>query len=182
MNRSVIILVVSGFYTATAIFAQQAPAPAPAPSTQPTTKPADLPPGQLLDQMLKPQATAPRPLTPVMDAPTIDKTTGAAAIAPGAPQMNLMREGSFLVDRIGRLTKSAEGTQYEFTFDSDGKTMQDPPVIILPNLKLTAMQNAVTGASRDLRFRITGIVTEYSGRNYVLLEKVVVVPDSMQQF
>jgi hypothetical protein len=40
-----------------------------------------------------------------------------------------------------------------------------------------ALENAVSGASRDLRFRITGMVTEYHGRNYVLLEKVTVVPD-----
>jgi hypothetical protein len=31
-----------------------------------------------------------------------------------------------------------------------------------------------------LHFRITGMVTEYKGRNYVLLDKVVVVPDSTQ--
>ena len=70
----------------------------------------------------------------------------------------------------------------EFTFDSDGKTMKDPPLVVLPNLKLMAMENAVTGSSRDLRFRISGTVTEYKGRNYILLDKVVVVPDLDQQF
>lgn len=60
--------------------------------------------------------------------------------------------------------------------------MKDPPVLILPNLKLMAMENAVSSANRDLRFRVTGMVTEYRGRNYVLLEKVVVVPDPTQQF
>ena len=55
-------------------------------------------------------------------------------------------------------------------------------MLILPNLKLMSMESAVTSADRDLRFRVTGMVTEYRGRNYVLLEKVVVVPDAMQQF
>jgi hypothetical protein len=60
--------------------------------------------------------------------------------------------------------------------------MKDPPLVVLPNLKLMAMENAVTGSSRDLRFRISGTVTEYKGRNYILLDKVVVVPDLDQQF
>jgi hypothetical protein len=128
--------------------------------------------------MLRPGATNSRPLQPLPDPAQPDRTTGAAAVAPGAPQMSVMREGSFVVDRTGRLTRSADGQQYEFTFDSDGKSMKDPPVVILPNLKLMAMENAVSGSNRDLRFRITGMVTEYRGRNYVLLEKVVVVPES----
>jgi hypothetical protein len=44
------------------------------------------------------------------------------------------------------------------------------------------METAVNASSRDLQFRITGMVTEYRGRNYVLLEKVVVVPDSTKNF
>ena len=60
--------------------------------------------------------------------------------------------------------------------------VHDPPVIILPNLKLMQMESAVGGSNRDLRFRITGMVTEYRSRNYILLEKVVVVPDVTQQF
>ena len=45
-----------------------------------------------------------------------------------------------------------------------------------------AMEDAVQGANRDLRFRATGMVTEYRGRNYILLEKVVVVPEATQQY
>jgi hypothetical protein len=70
----------------------------------------------------------------------------------------------------------------EFTFESDGQNMQDPPMILLENLKLMAMENAVNGANTDLKFRVTGPVTEYKGRNYLLLEKVSVVPTALQQF
>jgi hypothetical protein len=146
-----------------------------APATQPTA-------GQLLDQMLKPTGTTARPLQPLPDPPAPDRTTGVAAVAPGADQMPVIREGSYIVDRTGRLTKSADGQQFEFNFESDGRALKDPPVVILPNLKLMAMENAVNGSNRDLRFRVTGMVTEYKGRNYVLLEKVVVVPDVMQKF
>ena len=55
-------------------------------------------------------------------------------------------------------------------------------MIILPSLLLMAMENAVRDSGRDMRFRISGMVTEYRGRNYVLLEKAVVIPDAVQQF
>jgi hypothetical protein len=153
-------------------------------TTQPTTLPDQkiLPADQMLSQMLRPAGTSvARPLQPGVNAPAVDSTSGAAAVAPGAPTMTVLREGSFIVDRTGRLTRSADGQSWEFTFESDGRSMKDPPVVILPNLKLTSMENAVKSSSRDLLFRVTGMVTEYGGRNYVLLEKVVVVPEVSQQ-
>jgi len=158
-------------------------ADATAPATQPTTKPADMPADQLLQQMLRP-ANGPvaQPLQPILNPPALDQTTGKMVVPNSALPQNLRREGDYIRDRLGRLTKSADGTQMEFTFEADGRNMQDPPVIILPNLKLMAMENAVNSANRDLRFRITGPVTEYKGRNYILLEKVSVVQEPTQQF
>jgi hypothetical protein len=147
-------------------------------TTQPTTPaPAD----QMLNQMLESGPGA-KALPSAVKAPMTDGTTGKAAVAPGAPTLNVMREGTFIVKRVGRLTHSADGQQMEITFDADRKTMKDPPVVILPNLKLMQMENAIAGSSRDLRFRVSGVVTEYKGRNYVLLDQVVVVPDIDQQF
>lgn len=151
-----------------------------APPTSQPSKP--IPADQMLSNMLRPAPDSGKPLPNPNDPPAIDRKTGGGAIAPGAPAMTVMREGSYLVDRTGRVTRSADGQQQEFTFDSDGKALKDPPIVILPNLKLMAMETAVKGSTRDLRFRITGMVTEYNGRNYVLLEKVVVVPDAGQQF
>jgi hypothetical protein len=132
--------------------------------------------------LLKPASAAGQPLQPIPDGPAADSTSGKAAVAPGAPQLNLLREGTYIVDRTGRLTRSADGQTAELSFDSDGKALKDPPMVILPNLKLMQMENAVQGNSRDLKFRVTGMVTEYKGRNYIMLEKVVVVPDVVQQF
>lgn len=148
-----------------------------------TTQPAsEMPAQQRLNQMLQPPGgTGAQPLVPTT-GPSMDKTTGASAVAPGASTMTVMREGTFLVDRTGRLTRSSDGQSWEFSFEADGRAMKDPPVIVLPNLKLMAMEQAVKSANRDLKFRVTGMVTEYSGRNYVLLEKVVVIPDVLQQF
>jgi hypothetical protein len=156
-------------------------------ATQPTTRPTGsgvqaVPPGQLLDSLLKPSSAAGQPLQPIQEGPAPDATTGKNAVAPAAPQLNLVREGTYIADRTGRLTHSADGQNAELTFDADGKALQDPPMIILPNQKLMQMENAVTGNSRDLRFKITGVVTEYKGRNYILLERAVVLPDVVQQF
>jgi hypothetical protein len=118
-----------------------------------------------------------KPLQP-SGRPTPDKTTGAGAVAPGAPQLQTQREGTFVVDRIGRIMRSNDGQNWEFTFDSDGSAMQDPPVRVLPNLKLMVMEDAIESRPRELRFRVTGMLTEYRGRNHILLEKVVVVQDA----
>jgi hypothetical protein len=146
------------------------------PSTQPQS--AD----QMLDSMLSqnPAPAAPDSSASVM--PARDVTSGSGAVAPGAPVLTVLREGSEIIDRTGRLTHSPDGRHSEFTFDSDGSAMQDPPLIILPNLKLATMEDAAASATHDLHFRITGVITEYRGRNCVLLDKVVVIPDSIQQF
>lgn len=143
-------------------------------TTQPAA-PAVPSANQMLDQLLQPAATQPvRPLQPAPQAvPDVDRSTGANAVAPGAANMPLLREGSYVVDRTGRLTKAGEG--WEFNFDADGKAMTDPPLKVLPNLKLVLMEDQLKATSRDLRFRITGQLTEYRGRNYVMIDKVVVL-------
>jgi hypothetical protein len=163
---------------------EQPAASSAAPATQPSggNSPRNLSAEQMLSRMLKSPPTAAKPLQPVTDSPGPDSKSGAGAIAPNAPTVTVLREGTFIVDRVGRLSRNADGSQAEFQFDSDSKAMKDPPVIILPNQKLMSMENAVGSASRDLRFRITGMLTEYHSRNYILLDKVVVVPDPAQQF
>jgi len=153
-------------------------------TTQPTTRPTKaLPADQMLTQMLKSSAQQPKTLQPSTDAPPMnDLTSGFGAVAPGTPTQTLMRERTFIVDRTGRLTRGADNSGKEFTFDSDGKALKDPPVVILPNLNLMMMEDAAKNSARDLRFRITGVITEYRGRNYILIEKAVVVPDTAQSF
>jgi hypothetical protein len=142
---------------------------------QTTTRPANPTADEMFKQLLAPQRPSTPPLTPLPDAPQKDATT-LKTVAPGGQQQNLVREGTRLFDRTGRLTKTAEGMT-ELTFDADGQGMKDPPMLILPNLNLMGMEKAVASASRDLKFRVTGLVTEYNGRNYILLDKFVVVSD-----
>jgi hypothetical protein len=151
------------------------------PAAAPTTKPAGSTAEQMLNQMLAPNADGTRPISPAPGGAS-DATTGANSVAPGAPTVTVMREGSLIVDRTGKFIRSNDGQQWEFMFDADGRALQDPPVVVLPNLTMMAMENYATGTSRELRYRITGEVTEYRGRNYVLLRKAVVMPEVAQQF
>ena len=160
--------------------------PATRPASQPATQPADpraMSSDQLLGQMLRPgPGGQPRPLQPIVDAPAVDRTSGPGAVKPQAPAVATMREGTYLPERVGRLAKSADGSRAEFVFESDGQAMKDPPLIIHPNLKLMMMENMVAGSNKDLRFRVSGVITEYRGRNYILIEKVTVPPEQTTQF
>ena len=145
-----------------------AAATAPAPAQPPS---AD----QLLNQMLRPtDSDKNQVLQPSSPSPTTNSDATASS--------GILREGTDIVDRTGRLSKSPDGSQEQFVFESDGRALADPPVYILPNLKLMQMEEYLQAANHDLRFRITGTVTEYHGHNYILLEKVVVVQDQNQEF
>ena len=157
-------------------------------TTRPTTQPSDakdslkgMSADQMLGQMLKPSTNMAKPLQPLSDKPVTDKTSGSGAVKPGAPGVNVLREGTFIVDRLCRLTHTDNG-QAELTFESDGKALRDPPVLILPNLTLMRMEDGITASSTDLKFRVTGMVTEYRSRNYILLEKVEFLRPSQEQF
>lgn len=136
---------------------------------------------QVLDQLLKPPANPSQPLQPGADKPASDKSSGSAALKPGAPKVQLKREGEYIWDRIARITHNANG-QTELSFDSDGKALRDPPMIVLPNLLLQQMEEQITSSNRDLRFRVSGMITEYHGRNYILILRSVIPQDVTQQF
>ncbi|MGA2440125.1 MAG: hypothetical protein ABSH08_04155 [Tepidisphaeraceae bacterium] len=135
---------------------------------------------QMLSAMLAaegPSSSAPPRSVP----PQNDLTTGSGALPPKAPLLTLLPEQSQIFDRVCRLSPGADPQQLQITLEADGAALQDPPLIVLPNLKLTALENA-SGGLHDTRFRVSGVVTEYRGRNYILLQKVVVMADSDRQF
>jgi hypothetical protein len=154
----------------TAVVAQQS-------TSEPTTNPSGV-----FDRLLGPDSALDAPPIAPTPPPGQDRTTGNAAVAPGAQQRAVSREGTYIPDRVGRLTRAADGNGYEFVLDADGQAMQDPPLRVLENLKLGLMEDAIATKGRDLRFRITGMLTEYRGRNYVLIEKVVEISEEKKAF
>jgi hypothetical protein len=137
--------------------------------------PANASADQMLNEMLAADAK-PLPPLPKASPPEADRTSGPAAVAPSAPRLMLLQENSPINDRICRLSPTADGQQQQLMLDSDGAAMDDPPLIVLPNLKLISMEDAAKGKEREQRFRVSGILMEYRGRNYILLDKVVLVP------
>ena len=164
-----------------------------------TTAPA---PDAVLDRLLGPSDTRARPIAPLPrransgganTSTASPGSRGSVARPVGEPAQGvtsagvagtgeisvvasvLQREGSFIVDRMGRLSRGNDGRTWEFSFEADGSAMSDPPVVLIPNLKLMAMEDAIAAENLDLRFRVTGMLTEYHGRNHLMLEKVVVV-------
>lgn len=138
-----------------------------------TTEPVTSTASPEFDRLLG-SGDSPSPLRP-QSGPGVD---ASGSVAPDAPVLQLKREGSFVIDRLGRLTKSADGKGWEFALDADGRSLQDPPLRVLPNIKLMLMEDQLESAGRELQFRISGMLTEYRGRNHVLIEKVVVITDT----
>jgi hypothetical protein len=136
----------------------------------------------MLGQMLKPRRpSGERELVPT-EPPAVDRKSGQGSVSPHAPAQTVLREGTPIVNRVGRLNLGADGGASEFLFESDGGALRDPPLIVLPNLKLMIMEDVARGNTREPRFRVSGVVTEYRGRNYLLLDKVYVLSAINQQF
>jgi hypothetical protein len=154
------------------------PATAPA-ASRPASQPS---PDAVLGEMLKPRRSGTeRELNPT-DPPATDKTTGPGSVAPRAPVLTVLREGTPIVNRVGRVNVGADGAQSEFVFESDGQALRDPPLLLLPNLRLVLMEDVARNNTREPRFRVSGVVTEYRGRNYLLLDKVTVMSQATQQY
>jgi pyruvate/2-oxoglutarate dehydrogenase complex dihydrolipoamide acyltransferase (E2) component len=156
-----------------------APATAPAPASRPASQPS---PDAVLGEMLKPRRTGTeRELNPT-EPPAVDKTTGPGSVAPRAPVLTVLREGTPIVNRVGRVNIGADGAPSEFVFESDGQALRDPPMLLIPNLRLVLMEDTARNNTREPRFRVSGVVTEYRGRNYLLLDKVTVTSQATQQY
>ena len=78
-----------------------------------------------------------------------------------------------VIDRVARVVKSDRGPWWEARFESDN-TLREPPLRILPNrlLEKAKQMSRVLGFS-DLQLRISGEVTWYTGRRYLLLRKLI---------
>jgi len=171
--RSILLVVL----LASPVFAQ-ATRPAVAPATRPSQRSAD----ELLRQMLQPAGQGAQPLKPIADVgPQTDATSGAAAVAPAAPTQRLEQEGTVLLDRIGRISRGKASKWLEFRFESDGRVMSDPPVLLLPNKQLMQLEDLLNYTQQDIVVRvISGEISEYRGRNYLMINRFAQVADVTQ--
>lgn len=147
------------------------------PSTMPS-QPASTQPGvrETFQRLLEQSP----PVTPVTETsiPSQPKDMGLPDQPPVTPSQGaalggqkLLPEGHFVRDRRGRLIHIA--SQWMFTFESDGKALADPPILLLPNGWLEKMELDAGTRSDSVVFSVSGEVTVYHGKNYLLLRKVL---------
>jgi hypothetical protein len=187
MSRVAVVVFVGSLVVVPVVASAQATQPSqptqPLQTPHPTTRPGNQSAEEMLRQMLQPQGEAAQPLkpaeggTPGQDDSDIVEARADTSAPTGQP---LVREGTPLLDRLGRLTPSADGKRMEFTLESDGRTLADPPMVLLPNRKLMQLEDRLRTSYRDLKVTVSGEVTEYRGRNYLLLSRWTVVSDVVQ--
>ena len=79
---------------------------------------------------------------------------------------SLLPAGSPPVERPGRLTSSPDG--WVFVFESDRPDYPEPPMALLLNMNTQLMVEALARDSTGLVFLVSGEVTSFGGRNYLL--------------
>lgn len=84
----------------------------------------------------------------------------------------LWPEDYFLSGRRGWL-RGQGLTEFAFAADDEGHT--DEPIEILRNTKLRQMQAFLESAGYEVEFTLTGRVTEYYGKNYILVRSVAML-------
>jgi hypothetical protein len=148
-----------------------------------TTAPANvLPtPQSVLDTLINEGTPAPAATV----APSVAATNPALrpavdATAPNEPKAQRIREGQFIWNRTGRLVKDDKTGTFLFAFDSDGKGMKDPPMALLPSHLLMNMEDASEKGTRPVKFKISGEVTEYRGKNFLYVRYMQAVRDLNQ--
>ena len=123
-------------------------------------------------------APAAEPVTPVVN-PDMALTPAVTANAPNAP-VAVRRLEKEALQGVGRLIKDEKNNAIVFVFDSDGAAMTDPPINLLPNLLLESMEQINAKSPRGAKFKIVGEITEYNGKNFLLLRKVSEIRDLNQ--
>jgi len=160
--------------------AVQPVAPTTAPKgSRPTTKPASAttrPAGggePTSDDVLKGllNEKVGRPLTTPLERP---EPVAAPSVAPASGRPLTGGVGGMVVDRLVRIVPEATDGWWVARFESDN-TLREPPIRLLP-CGFLARARRLTPARRSLSgpvVRITGEVTEYRRRRYLLLRKVL---------
>jgi hypothetical protein len=94
----------------------------------------------------------------------------------GRKRKSGLRQNSILSDRIGFIRESGRRAQdtwrkVSFVLDALGRTEGKTSLHVLPCQALEQAQRRQSAAPEMLRFKITGIVTSFKGKDYLLLQR-----------
>lgn len=116
-----------------------------------------------------PSATQPkRPGTLAGEAGTsaLPAVKGEAPAAAAPSASNRVREGTRLQDRLGSFKITGEGVTF---FSTDGELRLSG----LQNLAMERVARVLRESHSEPEWMVTGVVTEYEGGNYLLLQRAV---------
>jgi hypothetical protein len=128
------------------------------------------------DRLMRGLMGAARPAAGAQRGTRLDEAAGpggssrtAAPGPPGMPQAIPRREGSLLVRRAGRVTRSPDGREIVFVLDADDPDAPEPPLVLLANQMRRTMEDAVAERGDRAVFLVTGQVYTYRGGEYLLV-------------
>ena len=134
-------------------------------------------PGRLRELLMSLPRVQPMPLTETdddaqhIDSKEVSEAKGGPVATRGSSTGAAWPDGYMVIDRVGRPAFDPEERRYAFAFEADGESLAEPPVVIQPSRLLEVTENAMRNSGRRDKFRISGEVSRYQGRNYILLRK-----------
>ena len=141
------------------------------------SSPADKSQEQVLQELLK--DPTPQPITQADQGSDEVTIPSVQPVDPKAKVPLIIREGDWVINRLGRFHADPKGSPL-FVYEADGTALTEPPLVLLPSRKLELMEQ-LAKQRPDAKFLVTGEITAYHGRGYLLLRKVILHRD-MSQF
>ncbi len=99
------------------------------------------------------------------------KTFQPEQSAQQSPEGVELKQDTILPERTGFITE--KDGQFVFELDALGQNVQNISFQLLPCQVLERLEQTQAAALDPVRFKIAGIVTEYKGRNYLLMQRAI---------
>ncbi|MDX1682226.1 MAG: hypothetical protein R3336_03805 [Phycisphaeraceae bacterium] len=97
----------------------------------------------------------------------------AFGVAPEGSVPTVTRpEGTFVLNRRGRMVDAPDSQWHAFVFDADSAEGPEPPMVLMPCRTLARMEALVGDAGSDQPLEVSGKVFLYRGVNYLLPTRV----------
>lgn len=147
--------------------------------SEPTTDPQDK--FKLPAKLRKILMEIPRPqpivVTELSDSKAETKSTTRRSFTVGGSTRTDLAENVMITDRVGRLAYDPDTQYWLFAFEADGQSLAEPPIALLPSQLLEIVEKILQKTSRPAKFRLSGQVTRYLNKNYLLPRKLLIVQD-----
>ena len=87
----------------------------------------------------------------------------------------IWQDGYVVTDRVGRVRYYADEGYWFFSFEADDSSLAEPPVALHPCQLLEEIELVTIRAGETRKFRVSGEISKYQEKNYLLLHKLLVV-------